>query len=57
MISYIGKIGNYYGGLVVKEEEGKFYWGIESYCDTKWEEIPHSLYNEIMKFHQNEEDK
>ena len=24
-------IGNYYGGLTIKAEDGKFYYGIENY--------------------------
>lgn len=46
----IGTIGNYYGGLVVKKENGKFYWGIEDYEDTRWEEIPESLYQSLIEF-------
>ena len=46
----IGNIGNYYGGLSAKEEGGKFYWSIEDYMDTQWQEIPESLYLELIKF-------
>jgi hypothetical protein len=51
----IGKIGNYYGGLIVAKHQSKFYWIIEDY-DTdlqdlkEYEEIPESLYNELIKF-------
>ena len=50
----IGFIGNYYGGLTVKEESGKYYWIIENY-DTnlkdisEWEEIRKELFLELMK--------
>ena len=47
----IGSIGNYYGGLSVKvESDGTFWWGIENYCGTEWEQIPQSLYDELVKF-------
>lgn len=46
----IGTIGNYYGGLSVKEEAGRFYWSIENYSGDDWEEIPESLYRELMAF-------
>jgi hypothetical protein len=45
---------NYYGGLNVQEQKGKYYWIIENY-DTdlsslkKWEEISKTLYNELIK--------
>lgn len=46
----IGSIGNYYGGLWVKEQDGRFYWGIESYDGTDWQEIPESLYRALLEF-------
>jgi len=27
----IGGIGNYYGGLSIKEQDGKYLWSIENY--------------------------
>jgi hypothetical protein len=45
---------NYYGGLLIKKEKNKCYWIIEDY-DTQftdineWQEIPQSLYNELLK--------
>lgn len=45
----VGDIGNYYGGLEIKEEDGKFYWGIENYDGTEFEEIPEHLYIELYK--------
>lgn len=50
MIMQIGEIGNYYGGLSVKENEGKYYWSIENHDGENWEEIPHSLYLELISF-------
>jgi|TARA_R110000787_G_scaffold579_4_gene2079 hypothetical protein len=46
----IGEIGNYYGDLSIKKEGVKFYWGIEDYDGTDWEEIPGYLYDALMKF-------
>ena len=46
----IGCIGNYYGNLEVKEGGGLYYWTIENYEGIDWEEIPESLYNELVKF-------
>lgn len=43
-------IGNYYGGLEVKEEEGKYLWGIENWNGTNFEEIPKCLYDALVKF-------
>lgn len=50
METEIGTIGNYYGGLAVKEEDGKFFWGIENWDGTGWEEIPESLYRSLVEF-------
>ena len=47
----IGGIGNYYGGLcVATDDDGKFYWSIENYDGNDWQEIPESLYNELVKY-------
>ena len=46
----IGNIGNYYGSLEVKKEDGAFFWSIENWDGTVWEEIPESLYIELVKF-------
>ena len=58
----IGKAVNYYGGVVVQKVDGKYYWTIKSYSDLSpsleldecgynpWEEIPRSLYDELIKF-------
>ncbi len=46
----IGVIGNYYGGLQVKSEDGKYYWGIECYDGTEWDEIPEYLYMTLVNY-------
>jgi hypothetical protein len=45
----IGDIGNYYGGLCIKEC-GKFYWGIENYDGTQYKEIPEFLYDALLRY-------
>lgn len=50
MARSIGSIGNYYGSLEVKEEDGKFFWSIEDHYGHDWEEIPESLYRELIAF-------
>lgn len=49
----IGEINNFYGGLNVKIEAGKYFWSIEDYGGHDWQEIPKSLYDELVKFEQN----
>ena len=34
----VGEIGNYYGGLNIMENEGKYYWLIDS-CDTDFDAL------------------
>ena len=46
----IGEIGNYYGGLGVKQEDGKFFWSIENYSGDHWDEIPQQLYDALIKY-------
>jgi len=46
----IGGIGNYYGGLDINEVEGRYYWSIEDYDGSRWEEIPEYLYISLNKF-------
>lgn len=50
----IGEIGNYYGGLHVKKEEDKYYWGIEDWDGTHWKEITKKLYDSLVKFNKRE---
>lgn len=51
----IGNIGNYYGGLNIKKENNKYYWGIENYDGIKWEEIPKKLYKQLIKFNKQKD--
>ena len=46
----IGTIGCYYGSLIVKQVEDKFYWSIEDVSTDYWEEIPKYLYDALLKF-------
>lgn len=46
----IGDIGNYYGGLNVRSEDGKFFWSIENYDGDNWDEIPKTLYDSLMEY-------
>lgn len=46
----IGSIRNYYGGLVIKEEDGKYYWGIEDWDGVHYEEIPKYLYDALVQY-------
>lgn len=43
-------IGNQYGGLVVKEEGGKFFWRVDGFGSDEWEEIPETLYRACVTF-------
>ena len=51
----IGGIGNYYGGLAVKREAGKCYWSIENYDGDDWEEIPETLFDELLRYENSRE--
>lgn len=46
----IGNIQNHYGGLHLIVDDNKYYWGIEDYWGTNWEEIPEHLYLALIKF-------
>ena len=46
----IGDIGNDYGSLEIMFKDGKYYWGIEDWSGTSWEEIPEELYNTLVEF-------
>ena len=48
-IKDIGNIGNYYGNLAVRSKRGRYYWSIENYSGHHWEEIPRSLFDELIK--------
>jgi hypothetical protein len=51
----IGSISNLYGGLHVRETIGKFFWSIENWDGFEWEEIPESLYRELLAFEEKRE--
>jgi len=46
----IGQIGNYYGSLNVKEQDGKYWWGIENWNGTGWQEITKELFNALAEY-------
>lgn len=46
----IGGIGNHYGCLEIKEEDGDYYWAIEDYSGTSWEQIPAYLFDALNQF-------
>lgn len=47
------EVVNYYGELKVKEEEGKYYWGIEDQANMEWSEIPKYLYDTLFRYYKN----
>jgi hypothetical protein len=52
----VGEIYNYYGGLYVRRNlKGQAQWGLENYGKMEWENIPESLYLELMRFATKEE--
>lgn len=46
----IGGIGNYYGGLWVKIEDGEGAWGIENYDGIGWEPCPVPLVRALLDY-------
>lgn len=47
----VGTIGNYYGGLFIRQEGEHYQWSIEDYDDShQWEEIPLELYQALLAF-------
>jgi len=47
----IGEIGNYYGGLRLKEQiDGSFHWSIENWDGEHWQEIPDYLAKSLLQF-------
>lgn len=51
----IGEVGNYYGGIAIKEEGGFLYWSIENYDGHNWEPCPEYLFKALSQ-HQDELD-
>lgn len=45
----VGACGNYYGGLAVKQEDGKFFWAIENWDGYEWSEISEKLFTLLLK--------
>lgn len=45
----VNDIGNYYGGLTLKEENNKFYWRIDGEgSGGEWFEIPENVFKAIL---------
>lgn len=45
----IGNIENTYGYLVVKCDDGKYYWGLTDQCGPpEWEQISLELYESLL---------
>ncbi len=43
-------IVNTYGGLHLLDYDGRYFWAIGDYDGFYWDEIPKSLYDEIIQF-------
>lgn len=50
----VGNIENYYGGLHIKEEDGKYYWSVENFNGHNWKEIPKYLYDTLLYYQNND---
>jgi hypothetical protein len=53
MRTQIGTISNYYGGLTIKEEDGKHFWSIENWNGDSYEPIPKELYDHLLKYEED----
>ncbi len=53
----VGGIGNFYGGLEVKKEGFRYYWGIEDHNKTEWVEIPKYLYGTLVRYEKERQKK
>ena len=52
----IGWIANSYGGLTVKEKDGKYFWAVQDYDGGyDWDEIPEYLFAALNRY-ENERD-
>ena len=45
----VGDIGNHYGGLSIRNNNGIYQWSIEDYSGHYWEDISESLVVELLK--------
>lgn len=43
----------FYNGLIIKEENNKYYWCIEHHTGYYWDEIPKYLYDTLLKYFKN----
>lgn len=46
---------NYYGGLNIREECGKYEMSMENYTGFKWTEIPEYLYYALLRYYEEEQ--
>lgn len=49
ILTEVGDVGNYYGGIAIATLDGKFFWSIEDWDGHNWKECPEPLYNELIK--------
>jgi hypothetical protein len=49
-ITKIGTINNYYGGLLIKEENGEYFWAIENWNGDHYKPMPKDLYEHLLKY-------
>lgn len=48
-IIQVGACGNYYGGIALKKEDGKYFWSIEDYDGNNWYEISEKLFTILLE--------
>jgi hypothetical protein len=51
----IGEVGNYYGRIAIKNEDGALYWSIENWDGHNWVPCPEYLFDALSR-HQDELD-
>jgi hypothetical protein len=56
-ITKIGTISNYYGGLLVKEEDGEYFWAIENWNGDSYKPMPKDLYENLLKYEEERNKK
>ena len=54
-VTAIKSLDNYSGRLYVKEDDGCFYWCLDTWSFYHWSQIPESLYKEIVEFNDSVE--